>query len=45
VLDLLYAAPTSGGNQSFALYMTAPASAWNQTRPVFDEELRTFAPG
>jgi serine/threonine protein kinase len=45
VLDLLYAAPTSGGNQSFALYMTAPASAWNQTRPVFDDELRTFAPG
>ena len=44
VLDLIYVAPTSGGNQSFALYMTAPASSWNQTRPVFDEELRTFTP-
>ncbi len=44
VLDLLYVAPTSGGNQSFALYTTAPASSWNQTRAVFDEELRTFTP-
>jgi len=44
VLDLLYVAPTPGGNQSFALYMTAPASAWNQTRPVFDNEVRTFTP-
>jgi hypothetical protein len=44
VLDLLYMAPTSGGTQSFALYMTAPASAWDQMRPVFDEEMRTFKP-
>ncbi len=44
VLDLFYVAPTSGGNQSFALYMTAPASAWNQTRAVFDNEVRTFTP-
>jgi serine/threonine protein kinase len=44
VLDLLYVAPTSGGNQSFALYMTAPASSWNTMRPVFDEEMRSFTP-
>jgi len=24
--------------------MTAPASMWNQMRPIFDEEVETFAP-
>jgi serine/threonine protein kinase len=31
-------------NQSYALYATAPASMWNQLQPVFDEEVRSFAP-
>jgi eukaryotic-like serine/threonine-protein kinase len=31
-------------NQSYALYATAPASKWNQLQPVFDEEVRSFAP-
>jgi hypothetical protein len=30
--------------QSYALYATAPASRWNQMQPVFDEEVRSFAP-
>jgi len=30
--------------QSYALYATAPASMWQQMQPVFDEELRSFAP-
>ena len=36
--------PTKAGPQSYALYMTAPASMWNQIRPIFDEEVETFAP-
>jgi hypothetical protein len=43
-IDLLFALPTSAGPQSYALYMTAPASVWSQTRPIFDEEVETFAP-
>ena len=43
-IDLLYVAQTSAGRQSFALYMTAPASMWNQMRPIFDEEVETFNP-
>jgi len=31
-------------HQSYALYATAPASRWNQLQPVFDEEVRSFAP-
>jgi serine/threonine protein kinase len=30
--------------QSYALYATAPASVWNKMQPVFDEEVRSFAP-
>jgi hypothetical protein len=30
--------------QSYALYMTAPASMWSQMRPIFDEEVETFNP-
>jgi serine/threonine protein kinase len=45
-IDLLYVAQTSSGPQSYALYMTAPASIWNQPqlKSVFDEEARTFSP-
>ena len=43
-IDLLFVLHTSAGAQSYALYMTAPASMWNQMRPIFDEEVETFAP-
>jgi serine/threonine protein kinase len=45
-IDLLYVAQTSAGPQSYALYMTAPASMWNDTavKTVFDEEVRSFNP-
>ena len=35
---------TPAGPQSYALYMTAPASVWSQMRPIFDEEVETFDP-
>jgi hypothetical protein len=45
-IDLLYVAQTSAGPQSYALYMTAPVSMWNDTavKTVFDEEVRSFNP-
>ena len=43
-LDLLFIINTPSGQQSYALYATAPTSMWLQLQPVFDEELRTFAP-
>ncbi len=43
-LDLLFVLNTASGQQSYALYATAPSSMWQQMQPVFDEELRTFAP-
>ena len=43
-IDLLFVLQTPSGSQSYALYMTAPASMWSQMRPVFDEEVETFAP-
>jgi serine/threonine protein kinase len=43
-LDLLFVLNTPSGQQSYALYATAPTSMWQQMQPVFDEELRTFAP-
>ena len=43
-LDLLFVLNTPAGPQSYALYATAPTSMWQQLQPVFDEELRTFAP-
>ena len=43
-IDLLFVLQTPAGTQSYALYMTAPASMWNQMRPVFDEQVETFAP-
>jgi len=42
-LDLLFVAHTSAGPQSYALYVTAPESKFDQTRPIFDEEVETFA--
>ena len=42
-LDVLFVAHTSAGPQSYALYMTAPASKFDQMRPIFDEEVETFA--
>ena len=46
VIDLLYVAPTSAGPQSYAMFMTSPASIWSQpqVKSVFDEEMRTFTP-
>jgi hypothetical protein len=43
-IDLLFVLRTPAGAQSYALYMTAPASMWTQLRPTFDEEAETFAP-
>ncbi len=43
-IDLLFIVHTPAGAQSYALYMTAPASTWSQMRPIFDEEVETFAP-
>ena len=42
-LDVLFVAHTSAGTQSYALYMTAPVSQFDQMRPTFDEEAETFA--
>jgi serine/threonine protein kinase len=41
-IDLLFVMPTSTGSQSYALYMTAPSSMFDQMRPIFDEEVETF---
>src|SRR5580658_4255969 len=43
-IDLLFVLHTSAGAQSYAVYMTAPASMWNQMRPIFDEAAETFTP-
>ena len=43
-IDLLFVLQTPAGAQSYALYMTAPASMWTQMRPTFDEVAETFAP-
>jgi hypothetical protein len=42
-LDLLFVLHTSKGPQSYALYVTAPKSTFDQMRPIFDEEAETFA--
>jgi serine/threonine protein kinase len=42
-LDVLFVAHTSAGPQSYALYMTAPVSKFDQMRPIFDEQAETFA--
>jgi eukaryotic-like serine/threonine-protein kinase len=43
-LDLMYIAPTSAGQQSFALYMSSPDAAFNGNLATFTEEMRTFQP-
>jgi eukaryotic-like serine/threonine-protein kinase len=43
-IDLLFVLQTPAGPQSYALYMTAPASMWSQMRPIFDEQVETFNP-
>jgi eukaryotic-like serine/threonine-protein kinase len=42
-IDLLFVMQTSAGPQSYALYMTAPEKSFAQIRPIFDEEVETFA--
>ncbi|HMH36513.1 MAG TPA: protein kinase [Streptosporangiaceae bacterium] len=42
-LDLLFVLHTPAGPQSYALYVTAPESKFDQMRPIFDEEAETFA--
>jgi eukaryotic-like serine/threonine-protein kinase len=42
-LDLLFVLHTPAGSQSYALYVTAPESKFDQMRPIFDEEAETFA--
>jgi hypothetical protein len=42
-LDVLFVAHTPAGPQSYALYVTSPASKFDQMRPIFDEEVKTFA--
>jgi hypothetical protein len=42
-IDLLFVLQTPSGAQSYALYMTAPASMWSQLRPTFDEAAERFA--
>jgi eukaryotic-like serine/threonine-protein kinase len=44
VLDLMYIASTPAGRQSFAVYMSSPATAWNGNVAAFDEAMRTFRP-
>src|SRR6266568_5103380 len=43
-IDLLFVLQTSAGPQSYALYMTAPKSKFDQERPIFDEQVETFKP-
>jgi hypothetical protein len=43
-LDLMYITRTVAGGQSFALYMTSPAPAFNRYLATFTEEMRTFRP-
>jgi hypothetical protein len=43
-LDLMFIAQTSGGQQSYALYMSAPDDAFNANLAAFTQEMRTFQP-
>ncbi len=43
-LDLIYIASTPAGQQSYALYMSAPAATWSSHLGAFDEETHTFRP-
>jgi eukaryotic-like serine/threonine-protein kinase len=43
VLDLLWVS-SSSGNQSYAMYFTAPYVSWNRLRPVFATIAQSFEP-
>ncbi len=43
-LDLMYIARTLAGQQSFALYMSSPDTAFDGSLATFTEEMRTFQP-
>jgi hypothetical protein len=44
VLDLLWVQNTSAGNQSYAMYFTAPAASWGALRPTFTAIAQSFEP-
>ena len=44
VLDLLWVASTPAGDQSYAMYFTAPYPYWNHMRPVFAAIAESFKP-
>jgi serine/threonine protein kinase len=44
VLDMLWVASTGAGNQSYAMYFTAPKGSWGQLRPVFSTIAQSFDP-
>ncbi len=44
VMDLLWVASTGSGNQSYAMYFTAPKASWGQLRPVFSTIAQSFGP-
>jgi aminoglycoside phosphotransferase (APT) family kinase protein len=41
-LDLLWVASTPAGQQSYALYFSAPAAQWGRFRPIFVDMARSF---
>jgi len=41
-LDLLWVGNTTAGQQSYAMYFTAPAADWVKVRPVFVDMARSF---
>jgi hypothetical protein len=41
-LDLLWVGKTTAGQQSYAMYFTAPAAQWVKIRPVFVDMARSF---
>jgi len=44
VLDRVLIARGPGGDQSFAIYWSAPAPQWQMSQPLLNEVLRTFSP-
>jgi hypothetical protein len=41
-LDLLWVASTAAGQQSYAMYFSAPAAQWSKFRPIFVDMARSF---
>jgi hypothetical protein len=41
-LDLLWVATTPAGQQSYAVYFSAPAAQWSKFRPIFVDMARSF---